>query len=226
VLKTIIQACFQFLYPPRCILCQTQLESHKGLCARCSVLAGTSDDTSLLTMQVAGLDVFVLGDFNAAVRDLIHKLKYQNCTVVGRLWGKAIGQKLRVGRTGKTAQEAWIVIPVPLFGARKRERGYNQCDLIALELGRVLDIKVDTQSLKRIKNTPSQTQLGREARLLNVADAFTLSKRAKLTGLSVILVDDVITTGATIGACAQVLKLGGVARVCVVAVARPELDAL
>lgn len=226
MVKTIIQAWFQFIFPPRCILCQGQMEEHAGLCTDCADLAGTSEDKPLLDLNVAGLDVLVLGRFNDSVRDLIHKLKYQGRTAVGQLWGRALGEKLQGRINNQNENWRWIVIPVPLFGARKRERGYNQCDVIALELGRVLDVKVETQFLKRVQNTPSQTTLNREERLSNVSGAFALSRKASLSGLNVILVDDVITTGATIGACAQTLRLGGVEHILALAVSRPELDAL
>lgn len=113
-----------------------------------------------------------------------------------------------------------VVVPVPLHHVRRRERGYNQSALLAQELGRRMGCPVRQNALKRIRPTTTQTNLTAKERLSNVADAFQYGRTKGLAGRRVLLVDDVMTTGATVNACAKTLGKGGAGSVHVVTVAR------
>ena len=106
-----------------------------------------------------------------------------------------------------------LVIPVPLYRGRERERGFNQAELIALRLG----LPMNSRLLRRRKNTPSQTGLSRNERKRNLAGAFEM--RSSVSG-TVIVVDDVYTTGSTMNEIARTLKRAGAERVEVLTVAR------
>ena len=106
-----------------------------------------------------------------------------------------------------------VVIPVLLHSGRKRERGYNQNDLLYREVAARLGIPVLTRALKRVRNTRSQTGLKREERLLNVKGAFRVKDKPAVSGRAVLLVDDVTTTGATLEACGEALILAGAGKV-------------
>jgi ComF family protein len=110
-----------------------------------------------------------------------------------------------------------LIIPVPLHRSRERQRGFNQAELIAARLGRPLATKL----LRRRKNTPSQTGLSRSERKRNLASAFEIRDDVKGT---VIVVDDVYTTGSTMNEIARTLKRGGAERVEVLTVARVAKD--
>jgi len=121
-----------------------------------------------------------------------------------------------VGRKGEALQilESWgknmSFVPVPVHNARKRERGYNQCEQAALELSLHCGGKLQTNVLKRRIYKPSQTSLGSGARSLNVAGAFEAKKIQNLKiSPQIVVVDDVYTTGATTASCARALKRAG-----------------
>jgi ComF family protein len=108
-------------------------------------------------------------------------------------------------------EERAAIVPVPLARSRKRERGYNQSELLALEIGRLWNVPVWSESVTRERATRTQTELTPGERLSNVAGAFRVRENAaqKLRGAHVIVVDDVVTTGATLGACALALFEAG-----------------
>ncbi|MBI3445281.1 MAG: ComF family protein [Magnetospirillum sp.] len=118
--------------------------------------------------------------------------------------------------------EADLLVPVPLHRWRLLSRRYNQAALLALAIGRQARLEVEPEALIRVRRTPPQGHLGHDARQRNVAGAFRLNDgpKARLAGKRVVLVDDVLTSGATIGECARVLKRGGAASVDVLTLGR------
>jgi ComF family protein len=108
---------------------------------------------------------------------------------------------------------AEIVLAVPLHGARKRERGYNQAQLLAVQLGKNLGIPSPEGIVERSKQTKSQTTMNKEQRRRNVEGIFAVREPEKIKGKTVILVDDVLTTGATIGSCGHTLLAAGARKV-------------
>lgn len=113
-----------------------------------------------------------------------------------------------------------VIVPVPLHRIRRRQRGYNQSGVLARELGRRIGCPVHPRLLRRKRPTATQTNLTAKERLSNVSGAFQSGKSGALAGRRVLLVDDVMTTGATVNACARALKRGGAASVCVITAAR------
>jgi ComF family protein len=112
------------------------------------------------------------------------------------------------------------IVSVPLHHVHRRERGYNQSAVLAFELARLIRCKSNSGMLRRIRPTATQTHLTASQRLSNVQNAFQPRRGAPLTGRRVLLVDDVMTTGATVNACAKALKKGGAKTVHVITVAR------
>ena len=106
-------------------------------------------------------------------------------------------------------EEIDIIIPVPLFGIRERERGFNQSLLIARGLFNSAGPSVESRWLIRKKSTRSQTEMGRDERKKNVHQAFEVQMPDKILGKRILLVDDVVTTGATLNECAAELKKAG-----------------
>jgi ComF family protein len=113
-----------------------------------------------------------------------------------------------------------LLVPVPLHHVRRRQRGFNQSAVLAHELGRRTGSPSRPQLLRRIRPTTSQTNLTAKERLSNVTKAFQSKSEKQLAGRNVLLVDDVMTTGATVNACAKALKRGGAATVHVITAAR------
>ena len=115
------------------------------------------------------------------------------------------------------------VVPVPLHSVKARTRGYNQSELIASHLADRIGLRLLKKSLRRTRNTPSQSGLGSTQREINVRGAFAVRNPETISGKRLILVDDVLTTGATVDACVQALLQADANEVCVLTVARtPE----
>ncbi len=117
-------------------------------------------------------------------------------------------------------QEYDLIVPVPLFHVRRREREFNQSAVLAAGLSRLLGCKSVPRTLRRIRPTATQTNLTASQRLSNVNNAFQSRREKRLAGKRVLLVDDVMTTGATVNACAKALKQGGATSVYVLTAAR------
>jgi len=115
---------------------------------------------------------------------------------------------------------AAVMVPVPLHPARKRERGYNQAELLAGELARRSGLEVVADALVRRRDTRSQTGLSAAGRRQNVRGAFVVRRRGRVAGRVVVLVDDVVTTGATAMACARALSEAGAVEVRLLTAAR------
>lgn len=154
--------------------------------------------------------------FDGVMRDLVHGFKYADRHEARRLfarWMTEAGQAL--------VDEADIIVPVPLARSRLLWRRYNQAAILASDIATVRGKMFAPLALKRTRKTPSQVGLTPDQRLRNVAGAFAVpaSQRQALAGRRVLLVDDVITTGATVEACARVLRRNGASRVDVLALA-------
>jgi ComF family protein len=117
---------------------------------------------------------------------------------------------------------ASIIIPVPLFSSRIRWRGYNQSALIAAKISKIWNIAVLNSCLARIKKTESQTNLSKESRLQNVKNAFVCSNKSLIKDKQILLVDDIVTSGATMNECARTLIDYGASSITGIAVARAK----
>jgi len=98
-----------------------------------------------------------------------------------------------------------LIVPVPMYPAKKRERTYNHAEILASSVSKILGIPVDVKNLKKIKWTVSQSELDREKRLKNVKGSFLVVDKKAFSEKQILLIDDVFTTGATTGECARVL---------------------
>jgi len=137
------------------------------------------------------------------VQHLIHQLKYKGHKDIGVYIGKLYGKELK-----KTALFSTVdfVIPVPLHRKREQKRGYNQSLVFAQGIAESLNAKCDNKTLVRIYSSETQTKKSRFARWENVKEIFSITDKTTFADKHVLIVDDVITTGATIEACAQTLK--------------------
>lgn len=156
-----------------------------------------------------------VGVFDAALRDLVHGLKYADRHEGRRLLGRWLAEAGRDLIPG-----AQVILPVPLTRWRLMRRQFNQSALLGRDLAHATGIAFDPLILLKTRTTPPQVGLTREQRRVNVRRAFAVNraKASAIAGKNVLVVDDVITTGATVEACARVLKRAGAARVDVLAV--------
>ena len=143
-----------------------------------------------------------------SVQKLIRQLKYEGGKSVGIFLGKQLGYALKESSFFSTID---YIIPIPLHPKKEKLRVYNQSKYIAKGIQEILQIKVNTKTLIRIENTDSQTRKKRFNRWENMMDSFALKRPEKLIDTHILLVDDVVTTGATLEACAQkLLEIKGV----------------
>jgi ComF family protein len=219
------------LYPPVCNSCNALIPSGDPIaCPACleSILPVDEWDEAYRDALASLCDGGAVADFVAAwyferegpLRTLMHRLKYGGMTRIGEEFGRTLGERVREAGLG----ESDVVVPLPLHPSRLRERGYNQCEYIARGVSALTGRPVRTDLLRRARFTPSQTSLGTRERRENVRDAFALRRGAShvVAGKRILLVDDVVTTGATMRSCAEALRRAGALPViaCAVALAR------
>ncbi len=234
---------FSVLFPDRCRVCEEPLAHFTrvpvcrpcleglrplrpglggGLCRCCgvpreAVIAEVCEQCASGQYDFAQARSF--GAYEGALRQVIHLFKYQGM--------RPLAAPLAERLARVAAQEQWTaagfqgIVAVPLAPARQRQRGYNQAELLARELGRRLRLSVLKGVCRRVRATPLQTGLTRTQRFENMRGAFGPGPGAALVAeRDVLLIDDVFTTGATLSACARAIRQAGAGRVCALTVAR------
>ena len=156
------------------------------------------------------------GWYEGTLRKIVQQFKYGKL----RPLDKRLASWMTPLVSRMNADSLDLVLPVPLHRNRERARGFNQADLLARQLGRQCGIPLGGRDCVRVRDTPPQAGLRAAQRRKNVRGAFAVPRPAKVRGKRVLLVDDVMTTGATVDACARVLRQAGAEGVWVVTLAR------
>jgi len=152
--------------------------------------------------------------YTGPMTELIPRYKFHNKTALRKTFTAAI---LKFLDSYEIALKGDIITPVPLHPVRLRERGYNQAALIAESLSETLMIPYAGKIIERSRHTPRQSELGQKERFTNITGAFRMNPSSELKGRHVLLVDDLLTTGATASEAARTLKDAGAAEVTVIA---------
>ncbi|CAN5516865.1 ComF family protein [soil metagenome] len=227
---SLIQDTLSIFYPSLCAACDDLLVRGEDLiCTKCLIqLPRTAfhlDEHNPVAKQFWGkvnleaATAYFHFHKGELVQQLVHKLKYQNSPEVGVRMGMLCGADL-LGSSQYASAD--MVIPVPLHPKKQRIRGYNQAACFGEGLATAMGILHLPKAIKRKKHTDTQTKKSRFARFKNVAEVFLIRNPDELRGKKILLVDDVITTGSTLTACAKILlELEGV-KVLVVSMAFAE----
>ena len=207
-------------------LCRECLETVRAItspmCTRCGLpFAGGGDHLCGRCMNATAPPgrVRSAGVYEGALMALIHRYKYQRCIHLAGVFATMVA---RTVRAHWAPDEIDLMVPVPLSGRRMRRRGFNQAWQLMKSFHRG---KADRSLLHRVRRTVPQTGLTRRERRQNLAGAFAVRNPAALVGRRVMVVDDVMTTGATLNACAEALLAAGAARVDAVTLARTIQEA-
>ena len=207
---------FDFILPRFCCSCKLKLSpNQETMCGACLSKIQRSTPTRLqreFDRKFAGKNIisefyspFVF-EKDKELQHAIHALKYDKKFPVGIFLGKVLASEI------KKHSSNWqfdLVIPIPLHQLKKAERGYNQSYYIAKGVGNILKVRVSDRVVKRIKYTESQTTMNLNEREENISGAFKLKKSNDVRGKNILLIDDVITTGATISECGKILLEAG-----------------
>ena len=208
-----INSIIGLLYPSVCAACGNSLFKWENVvCTRCrNLLPKTgyelNEDNPLARMfygkvRLKAVTARFFFSKEGKVQHLIHELKYKGNGEAGVFLGQELGKSIKEAPLFKGID---YLIPVPLHPKRERKRGYNQSMMIAQGISEVTGIPVGDTFLVRSVNTATQTRKSKEERWQNVKDIFDVKHPERLEGKYVLLIDDVLTTGATLEACA--LKL-------------------
>jgi len=248
--KTAFGRLFNFIFPHECRVCGEMLRevARVPVCSRCLTEPAPmvaeffcascrtpflnrapldeAGQCSLCRLGLSGFDaVFAYGSHEGALRKLVHLLKYEKMRPLARPLAGFLVRALP--QDDGAVREFDAIVPLPLHWRRRLDRGFNQATLLSRESGRLLHIPV-LSVVRRVKATPPQAGLTNAKRRANVRGAFRVKARAKakIAGLRLLLVDDVLTTGATAAACARALKRAGAAQVTIATVSRADRRAV
>lgn len=211
-----------FVYPPRCLFCGELLRSAKEMCATCQKSIFWIDSPACpfcgkreqececylkLPIWNGCVAVAYYGD---TIKKGVASFKFYRRKSNGMAMGRLMAQKIK-----ENFQEAAFdcIIPVPMSKSRFQKRGYNQAELLAHEISKRIEVKMQSKILQRGQDRLQQSRLSRQERLKNLKGAFQISRPQEIKGKTILLVDDVTTTGATLEECTRILKREGAQRV-------------
>lgn len=214
--KAMMHDFISLIYPRVCAGCQQPLvRGEQTVCMACHHEIAWTDfhkqETNLLRTRFFGrLPLEFAGAIayfskGGIIQALLHQLKYEGREDVGEYLGNLYARRLIDEYT-----PFWdLILPVPLHPTKQRQRGYNQSASFARGLATSMEIEMDPQLLARVRNTESQTKKQKEDRWENVMGTFTVNDPLQIEGKHVLLVDDVVTTGATLESCGQTILDNG-----------------
>lgn len=214
IAKQYLEGFIELFYPEFCVACDENLVSQeKVLCTSCLYklprthfhkAPGNPIEQAFWGRQtIERATAYFFFKKASKYQKLLHSLKYRNCSEVGIEMGRQFGAELALE---PAFNEIDYIVPVPLHKKKERKRGYNQSEMIAKGMTEFLAAKLETKVLLRKVFTQTQTKKERFERWENVKEVFVCINPEKIEGKHILLVDDVMTTGATLEGCTLVLK--------------------
>jgi ComF family protein len=210
----------ELFFPRRCFFCKKYGDL---LCGNCQTLLDVTPVHRPDRNHKYLADIYSAGSYeNKYIQKLIHALKYKPFHKgLSQPLAKLIANHFALAEINFDFGE-YTIIPVPLASKRLRWRGFNQAEIIARELGKIWQISIATNCLARIAQTKNQAELGQVQRRENVKGAFACNDNGFIKNKSILLVDDVVTTGATMNECARILSKNNARKIIGICIARTE----
>ena len=207
---------FDILFPPRCAFCRRLLKrGESGMCAQCEKTLPYTPQSGLQGTDFVEACAAPLY-YEGPVREALLRYKFKGVTAYAGVFGRLVADCVRERLSGRYDLISWV----PLSSERLRERGYDQAMLIALSAALELD-DVAVETLRKVVNAAPQSGTGSaEQRRANISGAFECADSELVAGRRILLIDDIITTGATVSECARILGQAGAESVVCAAVAR------
>ena len=203
-----------YAHNPICLSCWGEIRKYEGpscgICGTPTVSLHTTTCRQCMEARPPYARILYYGIYEGVLKESIHLLKFNSC--------KRLAKPLGSLMSGLPLEKSDGIVPVPLHIRRLQQRGFNQTAVLGLHLSRESGVPLMPDVLRKVRETPPQTDVTGKERLKNVKNAFSVS--GDVRGLSLLLVDDVITTGATVRECSRVLMDAGAKSVTVAALAR------
>jgi ComF family protein len=214
-LNSVFHNLLHLFFPYRCCGCGTDLLSENNLfCFYCQAYMPLTGFESFPAnpiekifwgrAEIMTATAYLYFTGGSSVQHSLHQLKYKGRKEIGIYFGQQMGKQLKQSGRFNACE---IIVPLPLFAAREKIRGYNQATMIAAGIAQQLKIPVVQDAVFRVKKTETQTHKSRIQRWKNMESTFEIRDPARINGRHVLLVDDVVTTGASLEACAGVLLI-------------------
>ena len=203
LIHTAINKALSLIFPNRCIGCG---DNRQILCRTCILRAKKQAREKKSVLFLYKLYYWGIYE-NKTLRSALRKFKYHGTYGLADPFSDMLTELVKPDL--HIFKENSLVIPIPAHEKRKSERGYNQAELLAVKFCEKIGLPLDASILKKTKNTPSQTSLSGIERIFNVRNSFSVSNTDAIKNKKIILVDDIITTGATFSEAARVLKEAG-----------------
>ncbi|MGB3534200.1 MAG: ComF family protein [Microcoleaceae cyanobacterium] len=215
-MKRWIKTFLNFFLKPNCPLCYRPAET--CFCSDCRKQLQDCQFPAGLRWK-NDIPVFIWGRYDGALKQAITKLKYHNSPEIAQPLGEQLGEAWL--DTAESTLGQLVVVPIPMFAAKQKKRGFNQAELIARSFCKITGLPLKSQGLRRVRNTTAQFSLSSKERQKNLKSAFSLGRDFRQSRIrrSVILVDDIFTSGATVKAAIKTLKRAKIPVAGVVAVA-------
>lgn len=196
----------RLIYPAKCMVCDEIIneDSEVYLCETCYRLLPRCGRGFFKTPNIPYVDgLFAAFYYEHGIDEAIQTMKFKYHPRLSATFAFLLAEELM---KEAILPDIDIILPVPMHSSKKRQRGYNQTELLAKELSKLLNIPMDNNILKKLRKTRPQSLLKREERLKNMDDAFGIANKDAVKSKNILLIDDVTTTGTTLNQCAKILN--------------------
>lgn len=192
------------LYPPTCGICGKL--NDEFLCKKCEIMLNKHSKFAIEKNENIKSNFnehLYIFKYEGIIRSTILNYKFKDKSYMYKTF---VNFLLKNKKFFEILQTYDTIIPVPISKNRQRERGYNQSDLIAREIARCTNLKIEKDSLFKVKNIIEQSKLNKEDRFKNIQGVYKLKNKEKLTDKRILLLDDIYTTGSTVNECCKMIK--------------------